>query len=152
MKTSDTDVKTKSFAHSQSKTSDNGARPKTVEAISKSKVPASTTDADIKADIDTEQVTIDSLRQNPKLQKQVKKELSKLGLKARSLKDEYTSSESESSDTSSTSDSDMSKKKKKKHKSKKKRPILKPLTHLALKIVILRRRKSISQRNIRNQG
>ena len=115
-KTSDTDVKTKTFAHSQSKTSDKGARPKTVEAISKSKAP---TDADIKADIDTEQVTIDSLRQNPKLQKQVKKELSKLGLKVISLKDESTSSDSESSDTSSTSDSDLSKKKKKKHKSKK---------------------------------
>ena len=115
-KTSDTDVKTKTFAHSQSKTSDKGARPKTVEAISKSKAP---TDADIKADIDTEQVTIDSLRQNPKLQKQVKKELSKLGLKVISLKDESTSSDSKSSDTSSTSDSDLSKKKKKKHKSKK---------------------------------
>ena len=115
-KTSDTDVKTKTLAHSQSKTSDKGARPKTVEAISKSKAP---TDADIKADIDTEQVTIDSLRQNPKLQKQVKKELSKLGLKVISLKDESTSSDSESSDTSSTSDSDLSKKKKKKHKSKK---------------------------------
>ena len=66
-KTSNTDVKTKTFAHSQIKTSDKGARPKTVEAISKSKVPASTTDVDIKADVDTEQVTIDSLRQNPKL-------------------------------------------------------------------------------------
>ena len=76
-KTSDTDVETKTFARLQSKTSDKGARPKTVVAIGKSKVPASTSDADIKADIDTEQVTIDSLRQNPKLQKQVKKELSK---------------------------------------------------------------------------
>ena len=59
-------------------------------------------------------MTIDSLRQNPKLQKQVKKELSKLGLKVISLKDESSLSESESSDTSSTSDSDLSKKKKKK--------------------------------------
>ena len=111
---SDTDVKTKTFAHSQGKTSDKGARPKTVETISKSKVHASTTDADIKADIDTEQVTIDSLRQNPKLQKQVKKELSKLGLKVISLKDESSSSESKSSETSSTSDSDLLTKKKKK--------------------------------------
>ena len=119
-KTSDTDVKTKTFVHLQSKTSDKGARRKTVEAISKSKVPASTTDADSNADIDSEQVTIDSLRQNPKLQKQVKKELSKLGLKViMSLKDEPSSSECESSDTSSTSDSDLSKKKKNKHKSKK---------------------------------
>ena len=118
-KTSDNDIETKTFVHLQSKTSDKGARPKTVEAISKSKAPASTTDADINADIDSEQVTIDSLRQNPKLQKQVKKELSKLGLKVISLKDESSSSESESSDTSSTSDSDLSKKKKKKHKSKK---------------------------------
>ena len=154
-KTSDTDVKTKTFVHLQSKTSDKGARPKTVEAISKSKAPASTIDADINADIDSEQVTIDSLRQNPKLQKQVKKELSKLGLKVISLKDESSSSESESSDTSSTSDSDLSKKKKKKNISQRKiRPMLKPLTHLALKTVILRRRKrkSMSQRNIRNQG
>ena len=89
-KTSDSEVK----IHSQAKTSDKGARPKTIEAISKLKVPASTTDVDIKPDSDSEQVTIESLRQNPKLQKQVKKELSKLGLKVISLKDESSSSES----------------------------------------------------------
>ena len=114
-KTSDSEVK----IHSQAKTSDKGARPKTIEAISKLKVPASTTDVDIKPDSDSEQVTIESLRQNPKLQKQVKKELSKLGLKVISLKDESSSSESESSETTSSSDSESSKKKKKKHKSKK---------------------------------
>ena len=113
-KTSDPEIKIKTVEH----TSDKGARPKTIEAISKLKVPAST-DVDIKADSDTEQVTIESLRQNPKLQKQVKKELSKLGLKVISLKDESSSSESESSETASSSDSESSKKKKKKHKSKK---------------------------------
>ena len=114
-KTNDPEVK----IHSQVKTSDKGARPKTIEAISKLKVPASTTDVDIKPDSDTEQVTIESLRQNPKLQKQVKKELSKLGLKVILLKDESSSSESESSETASSSDSESSKKKRKKHKSKK---------------------------------
>ena len=83
-KTSDPEFK----IHSQVKTSDKGARPKTTEAISKLKVPASTTDVDIKPDSDSEEVTIESLRQNPKLQKQVEKELSKLGLKVISLKDE----------------------------------------------------------------
>ena len=117
-KTSDPEIKIKTIEHSQVKTSDKGARPKTIEAISKLKVPAST-DVDIKADSDTEQVTIESLRQNPKLQKQVKKELSKLGLKVISLKDESSSSERESSNTASSSDSESSKKKKKKHKSKK---------------------------------
>ena len=117
-KTSDPEIKIKTVEHSQVKTSDKGARPKTIEAISKLKVPAST-DVDIKADSDTEQVTIVSLRQNPKLQKQVKKELSKLGLKVISLKDESSSSERESSDIASSSDSESSRKKKKKHKSKK---------------------------------
>ena len=117
---------------------------KTVEAISKSNVPASTTGVDIKADVVSEQVNIDSLRQNPKLQKQVKKELSELGLKVISLKNESSSSESESSQTSSTSDSELSKKKKKKNISLRKiRPLLKP--HLMM-IVIFRRRKSITLR------
>ena len=53
-KTNDPEVK----IHSQVKTSDKGVRPKTIEAISKLKVPASTTDVDIKPDSDTEQVTI----------------------------------------------------------------------------------------------
>ena len=84
------------------------------------------------------------MRQNPKLQKQVKKDFSELGLKVISLKNESSSSESESSQTSSTSDSELSKKKKKKNISLRKiRPLLKP--HLMM-IVILRRRKSITLR------
>ena len=80
----------------------------------------------------------ESLRQNHKLQKQVKKELSKLGLQVMSLKDESSSSESESSKTASSSDSKLSKKKNKKNISLRKiRPILNPQTLLALMIVIL---------------
>ena len=60
-KTSDPEVKIKTVEHTKAKTSDKGARPKTIEAISKLKVPASTTDVDLKADSDYEQVTIESL-------------------------------------------------------------------------------------------
>ena len=153
-KTIDPEVKIKTVEQSQVKTSDKGARPKTIEAISKLKVPASTTDVDIKADSDNVQVSIESLRQSPKLQKQVKKELSKLGLKVISLKDESSSSENESSETASSSDSESSKKKKKNISLRKIRPILNLQTLLALMIVILRRRKrkSISPRNIKNLG
>ena len=53
------------------------------------------------------------LRQSPQPQKQVKTELSKLGLKVISLKDEALSNESESSETASSFDSESLEKKKK---------------------------------------
>ena len=59
------------------------------------------------------------LRQSPQPQKQVKTELSKLGLKVISLKDEALSNESKSSETASSFDSESLKKKKKEHKFKK---------------------------------
>ena len=116
-KTDDSVVKSKKKNALQSKSTDKGARPKTLQTISKSKVSVTPIDIDSSSDSDTEQVNIEDLRKNPKLQKQVQKELSKLGLKV-VLSSSSSSSESESTDSSST-DSDSSKKKKKKHKSKK---------------------------------
>ena len=115
-KTDDSVVKSKTKNALQSKSTDKGARPKTLQTISKSKVSVTPIDIDSSCDSDTEQVNIEDLRKNPKLQKQVQKELSKLGLKV--VLSSSSSSESESTDSSST-DSDSSKKKKKKHKSKK---------------------------------
>ena len=117
-KIDDSVVKLKKKNALQSKSTDKGARPKTLQTISKSKVSVTPIDIDSSSDSDTEQVNIDDLRENPKLQKQVQKELIKLGLKVVSLQSESSSSESEFFDSSST-DSDSSKKKKKKHKSKK---------------------------------
>ena len=116
-KTDDSVVKSKKKNVLQSKSTDKGAGPKTLQTISKSKVSVTPIDIDSSSDSDTEQVNIDVLRKNPKLQKQVQKEVSKLGLKV-VLSSSSSSSESESTDSSST-DSDSSKKKKKKHKSKK---------------------------------
>ena len=116
-KTDDSVVKSKKKNALQSKSTDKGARPKTLQTISKSKVSVRPIDIDSSSDSDTEHVNIEDLRKNPKLQKQVQKELSKLGLKV-VLSSSSSSSESESTDSSST-DSDSSKKKKKKHKSKK---------------------------------
>ena len=115
-KTSDSVVKPKIFSAAQTKISEKVAKVKTTD--SKSKIPISSIELD-SSETDTEQVTIDDLRKNPKLQKKVQKELNKLGLKCLSIE---SSSESESSDssTSSSSDSDSLKKKKKKHKKHKK--------------------------------
>ena len=76
MKTSDIRVNTKIKYVSKVKSS-SGAKPKTAETISKLKAPASATDVDNKTSSETEEVTIDTLWQNTKLQKQVQKELSK---------------------------------------------------------------------------
>ena len=55
---------------SQKKSSDKGARHKTVSSgKAKSKVPVSQNDIDFVPDSNAEQVTVDDLRQNPKLQK-----------------------------------------------------------------------------------
>ena len=120
-------VKSKLSA-SQKNSSDKGARPKTVSSgKTKAKVPVSQNDIEFVPDSDAEQVTVEDLKQNPKLQKKVQKELSKLGLKVVSLPNESSSSADNSSDSSSSdcdsshidSDNSKSKSKKKKLKSKK---------------------------------
>lgn len=110
-KTSDPVVRPKIFGTAQTKISEKGAKVKTTD--SKSKTPVASVEVD-SSETDTEQVTIDDLRKNPKLQKKVQKELNRLGLKYMSFDNESSSSGCESSDSSSSSDSDSSKKKKKK--------------------------------------
>ena len=64
---------------------------------SKSEMPITSVELDSSETV-TEQVTIDDLHENPKLQKKVQKDLNKLGLKCLSIQNESSSSESESSD------------------------------------------------------
>ena len=116
--------------------SDNkGARPKVISSksdnaqlkvtSSKSKSKAKSaeklklTDIDLSGS-DTEQITIEDLRKNPKLQNKVKKELKKIGLSCNNLDSSSSSvSSSSSSESSSSSDSESIKKKKKHRKHKK---------------------------------
>ena len=65
-KTDDSVVKSKIKNALQSKFTDKGARPKTLWAISKSKVSVIPINIDLSSDSDTKQVNIDDLRKKSK--------------------------------------------------------------------------------------
>ena len=109
---------------SSSKPSGSKPSKETKTVKTKSKHDTKTTVLESPSDIekltkfDEEQLTIDDLRKNPELQKQVQKQLNKIGLKCVSFEECSSSSDYESSDSSSSSDSESTKKKKK-HKKRK---------------------------------
>ena len=116
--------KTSSSKTSNSKTSGSKSSKETKTVKTKSKhgtkssVLESPADTEKLTEFDEEQLTIDDLRKNPELQKQVQKQLNKIGLKCVSFEECSSSSDYESSDSSSSSDSESTKKKKK-HKKRK---------------------------------
>ena len=105
----------------QSKLGETVSKTKSAEAKSSSKLSLSSSGAvtGVISESDTDQLTIDDLRKNPKLQKKVQKELNKLGLKCIAVENE-SSCESDSSNSSCSTQSDSSCKKKKKHRKHKK--------------------------------
>ena len=113
-KTDDSGTKSKSLSTKHIKTNDITVKSKLKQQTSKSAVADTHFNAENLTEADKNQVTIEDLRQNSELQKQVQKELNKMGLKCVSF-EERSSSEDESSQSSSEHS-----KKKKKHKKRKK--------------------------------
>ena len=118
-KTDDSGTKSKTLSTKHIKTDDITVKSKLKQQTSKSAVADTHIKAENLTEADKNQVTIEDLRQNSELQKQVQKELNKMGLKCVSFEERSSSCEDESSQSSSTSDSEHSKKKKK-HKKRKK--------------------------------